>query len=112
MTLLPRKPEETSMGAPDSREHAVEPAGNFLAAKEKAMCEGVHSLTSEDIRGLSQKQIKELRGYEAIPYMAGSMVFEPPRLTARSARPDAAAHVAYGSKGPRLCRQAVDAQSR
>jgi hypothetical protein len=55
----PRKPEETST----SREHAVEPAGNFIAAKEKAMREGVHSLTGEDIRGLSQEQIKELRGY-------------------------------------------------
>jgi hypothetical protein len=61
--LPPRKPEETSTSAPDSREHAVEPAGNFMAAKEKAMREGVHSLTSEDIRGLSQEQIKELRGY-------------------------------------------------
>jgi hypothetical protein len=61
--LPPRKPEETSTSAPDSRVHAVEPAGNFLAAKEKAMREGIHSLTSEDIRGLSQEQIKELRGY-------------------------------------------------
>jgi hypothetical protein len=61
--LPPRKPEETPTSAPDSHEHAVEPAGNFVAAKEKAMREGVHSLTSEDIRGLSQEQIKALRGY-------------------------------------------------
>jgi hypothetical protein len=27
------------------------------------MREGVHALKSEDIRGLSQEQIKELRGY-------------------------------------------------
>jgi hypothetical protein len=59
----PRKPEETSTGAPDSREHAVDPDGKFMAAREKAMREGVHSLTSEDVRGLSQEQIKELRGY-------------------------------------------------
>ena len=57
--LPPRKSEQ----AGDSREHAVEPAGKFMAAKEKAKREGVHSLTSEDVRGLSQEQIKELRGY-------------------------------------------------
>jgi hypothetical protein len=34
-----------------------------MAAKEKAAREGVQSLTSEDINGLSQEQIKELRGY-------------------------------------------------
>jgi hypothetical protein len=34
-----------------------------MAAKEKAKREGVHALTSEDVRGLSQEQIKELRGY-------------------------------------------------
>ncbi|MGV1013566.1 MAG: S1 family peptidase [Methyloceanibacter sp.] len=42
---------------------AVEPDSMFLAAKEKAKREGVHTLTSEDIRGLSLKQIRELRGY-------------------------------------------------
>jgi hypothetical protein len=51
------------MGAADSREHAVEPDGKFMSAKEKAKREGVHSLTSEDVRGLSQEQIQELRGY-------------------------------------------------
>ena len=32
-------------------------------AQEKAEREGVHSLTSEDIEGLSDEQIKQLRGY-------------------------------------------------
>ena len=57
----PLPPRKTSAG--DSREHAVEPEGKFMAAKEKAKREGVHSLTSEGVRGLSQEQIKELRGY-------------------------------------------------
>ena len=57
-SLPPRKPEQTL----DSREHAV-PEPKFMAAKEKARREGVHSLTSEDVRGLTQEQIKELRGY-------------------------------------------------
>lgn len=35
----------------------------LMAAKEKAEREGAHRLTSEDIRGLSLEQIKELRGY-------------------------------------------------
>jgi hypothetical protein len=62
-SLPPRKPEETPPSAPDSREHAIRPNGQFTAAKEKAQREGVQSLTSEDIRGLSQEQVKELRGY-------------------------------------------------
>jgi hypothetical protein len=57
-SLPPRKPEQTL----DSREHAV-PEAKFMAAKEKARREGVHSLTSEDVRGLTQEQIKDLRGY-------------------------------------------------
>jgi hypothetical protein len=56
--LPPRKPEQTS----DSRQHAV-PETKFIAAKDKAKREGVHSLTSKDVDGLSQEQIKELRGY-------------------------------------------------
>jgi hypothetical protein len=56
--LPPRKPEQRS----DSREHAV-PETKFMAAKAKAQREGVQSLTSEDVRGLSLEQIKELRGY-------------------------------------------------
>jgi hypothetical protein len=61
--LPPRKSEQTPTSASDSREHAVEPEGKFMAAKEKAKREGVHSLTSEDIDGLSDEQIKQLRGY-------------------------------------------------
>ena len=57
--LPPRKSEQSG----DSREHAVEPEGKFMAAQEKAKREGVHSLTSEDIEGLSEEQIKQLRGY-------------------------------------------------
>lgn len=61
--LPPRKPEQTQKGAADSRKRAVESEALFLAAKEKAKREGVYTLTSEDIRGLSLGQIKELRGY-------------------------------------------------
>lgn len=61
--LPPRKPEDTSTGPSDSRGHAIVPDGKFTAVKEKAKREGVHSLTSEDVRGLSQEQLKELRGY-------------------------------------------------
>jgi hypothetical protein len=61
--LPPRKPDQTPTTASDSREHAIEPDSKFIAAKEKAKREGVHTLTSEDVRGLSQEQIKELRGY-------------------------------------------------
>jgi hypothetical protein len=35
----------------------------FEAAQAKAKVEGVHTLTQEDIKGLSLEQIKELRGY-------------------------------------------------
>ena len=56
--LPTRKAEQRS----DSREHAV-PETKFMAAKAKAQREGVHSLTGEDIRGLTQEQIKALRGY-------------------------------------------------
>jgi hypothetical protein len=45
--------------------HAVNPEleAKFEAAKEKTRREGVESLTSDDIDGLSMEQIKELRGY-------------------------------------------------
>ena len=56
--LPPRKSEPG-----DSHEHAVKANGKFVTAKEKAQREGVHSLTSEDIEGLSDEQIKQLRGY-------------------------------------------------
>jgi hypothetical protein len=61
--LRPRTPKRTPLGATDSRGYAVGPAAKFLAAKEKAEREGVHALTSDDIRGLSLDQISELRGY-------------------------------------------------
>jgi hypothetical protein len=35
----------------------------FKAAQAKAKLEGVHTLTREDIEGLSLEQIKQLRGY-------------------------------------------------
>src|SRR5262245_20007805 len=60
--LPPRKPEQKPT-ASDSHAHAVDPESKFKSAKEKAEREGVHTLTSEDVRGLSQEQIKELRGY-------------------------------------------------
>jgi hypothetical protein len=50
-------------GAADSRKPADESDATFLAAKEKADREGVHTLTSDDISGLSLDQIRQLRGY-------------------------------------------------
>lgn len=61
--LPPRKPEQAPTSAADTREFAVGPEVKFMAAKEKAKREGVHTLTNEDIRGLSLEQIRELRGY-------------------------------------------------
>ena len=59
----PRKPEQTFPSAPVACEYAIEPEVKFIAAKEKAMRAGVHALTSDDIRGLTLQQIRELRGY-------------------------------------------------
>jgi Trypsin-like peptidase domain len=81
--LPPRKPVLANLTAPDTSvqsspprpaktpehrpsaagQHGVEPGARFLAAKEKAEREGVHTLTSDDIRGLSLDQIRALRGY-------------------------------------------------
>jgi hypothetical protein len=38
-------------------------AGKYKAAEAKAKLGGVHTLTQEDIEGLSAEQIKLLRGY-------------------------------------------------
>ena len=67
-SLPQRKPEQppTNASVP-SREgsNAVEQEreAKFKAAEAKAKREGVDSLTSEDIEGLSPEQLKELRGY-------------------------------------------------
>ena len=41
----------------------VSPEVKLRAAQEKAKISGVHTLTQEDIDGLSYEQIKQLRGY-------------------------------------------------
>ena len=67
-SLPQRKPEQppTNASVP-SREGSdsveQEREAKFKAAEAKAMREGVDSLTSEDIEGLSPEQLKELRGY-------------------------------------------------
>jgi hypothetical protein len=65
--LPPRKPEQDLSPTSASREGSgtveQETEVKFKAAEAKAKREGVHSLTSEDIQGLSPEQIKELRGY-------------------------------------------------
>jgi hypothetical protein len=67
-SLPQRKPEQppTNASVP-SREGSdtveQEREAKFKAAEAKAKREGVDSLTSEDIEGLSPEQLKELRGY-------------------------------------------------
>ena len=69
-----RKPEQAQSPTPSrgdagtssSERHGAvgqEAEAKFKAAQAKAKLEGVHSLTQEDIDGLSPEQIKELRGY-------------------------------------------------
>jgi hypothetical protein len=48
-------------GAVDEGRQEVE--ARFKTAQAKAKLSGVHTLTQEDIKGLSPEQIKELRGY-------------------------------------------------
>jgi hypothetical protein len=52
----PQNPS-TSLPSPMSAE------AKLKAAEEKAKASGVHTLTQEDIDGLSYEQIKQLRGY-------------------------------------------------
>ena len=60
--LPPRKPGLT-LAVADSGAYGSASEAIFLAAKEKAKREGVWTLTEDDIRGLSLRQISELRGY-------------------------------------------------
>ena len=61
---LPPLPESKSPQPGDISVHPVTNAqAKFKAAQEKAKLSGVHTLTQEDIEGLSYEQIKELRGY-------------------------------------------------
>ena len=61
---LPPLPESKSPQAGDISVHPVTNAqAKFKAAQEKAKLSGVHTLTQEDIEGLSYEHIKELRGY-------------------------------------------------
>jgi hypothetical protein len=55
--LPTKKPPEIPVHAPDTAD------AKFKAAQEKAKLSGVHTLTQKDIDGLSQDQIKALRGY-------------------------------------------------
>jgi hypothetical protein len=63
-----RKPEQppTNASVPSLEGSGTveqETEAKFKAAEAKAKREGVHSLTNEDIEGLSDEQIKQLRGY-------------------------------------------------
>jgi hypothetical protein len=55
--IAPKKPPQIDVESPATAE------AKFKAAQEKAKLSGVHTLTQEDIEGLSSEQIKELRGY-------------------------------------------------
>ena len=70
--LVRKGPERTKVTAakpsplppkPVSQSPSATPEAKFRAAQEKANLTGVHTLTQEDIDGLSPEQIKELRGY-------------------------------------------------
>ena len=54
LSLPPKKP---------SQRPSVTSEAKFRAAQEKAKLSGVHTLTQEEIDGLTPEQIKELRGY-------------------------------------------------
>ena len=57
-SLLPPTPPQNPNTSP-----LVSPEAKLRAAQEKAKISGVHTLTQEDIDGLSYEQIKQLRGY-------------------------------------------------
>jgi len=61
--LPPRKPEHIPTDLVEFRERGAAPEAMFATVQEKARREGVHTLTPEDIRGLSLDQIRALRGY-------------------------------------------------
>ena len=67
--LPPRKPQSPMHPSPsasvprEADEGRREVEAKFEAAQAKAKLGGVHTLTQEDIKGLSLEQIKELRGY-------------------------------------------------
>jgi hypothetical protein len=58
--LPPNKPPQIPSASVQSPTTAE---AKFKAAQEKAKLSGVHTLTQEDIDGLTYDQIKELRGY-------------------------------------------------
>ena len=69
-----RKPSQLSRQQPPKPNASVPPhetankvrhdaEDSFKAAQAKAKLRGVHTLTQEDIEGLSLEQIKQLRGY-------------------------------------------------
>jgi hypothetical protein len=70
-TLPLRKPQSPMHPSPsasvprpgEADEGRREVEAKFKAAQAKAKLGGVHTLTQEDIKGLSLDQIKELRGY-------------------------------------------------
>ena len=69
--LPPRKPQSPMHPSPsasvphpgEADEGRREVEAKFEAAQAKAKLGGVHTLTQEDIKGLSLEQIKKLRGY-------------------------------------------------
>gem|GEM_PF-1244367 len=61
--LPPRKPEHIPTEVVEFRERGAAPEAMFAAVQEKARRQGVHTLTPEDIRGLSLDQIRALRSY-------------------------------------------------
>ena len=59
----PMHPSPSASVPREADEGRREVEAKFEAAQAKAKLGGVHTLTQEDIKGLSLEQIKELRGY-------------------------------------------------